>query len=177
MPQGKEEDYSVYAALIDQNCSGQSSQKATMVIASKTVKPFIDDWKVVLQDRQLSQLTTNPDWQQFLTTLDSSRFSTLSLTGGIPSACFRTQILTDEQWTYYFGPSAPGRGLDGLRTDFPGFSSLLSFSSVVYSADGKKAICCRSAVCGGLCGSGEVYFLERRTAGWTIVESSLLWIS
>jgi hypothetical protein len=54
-----------------------------------------------------------------------------------------------------------------------GFSS---FSLPAYSADG-HALVYASYVCGGLCGSGWLFLLERRADSWQVVAEDLLWIS
>ena len=169
-------DYTVYSAIIDQYCSNQQAEKQLFIIAPQTVKAYVNDWQNVLKEDRPDSVSANPAWQQFVSTLDSSKFKTQSLNRSIPSACYRTQTLTDQQWTYYFKSSA-STGIEGLRKDFPGFSSQISFSSVAYSADGKKAVCYRSSVCGGLCGTGDLYFLERKSMGWRVASSRLVWIS
>ena len=169
-------DYKVYSAIIDQSCPAQQAAKLVIVVTPQTVKSYVQNWQDVFKNSRQDSVTANPIWQQFVSTLDSSQFKIKSLSGSIPSVCYRTQLLTDQQWTYYFNtPSSPG--LEGLRKDVPGLSSLVSFSSIVYSTDGTKAVCYRSSVCGGLCGTGEIYFLEKKSTGWRVASNRLLWIS
>ncbi|GAB4037913.1 hypothetical protein [Spirosoma jeollabukense] len=169
-------DYKVYSAIIDQYCPTQQAARQVIIVAPQTGKPYLYDWQNVLKEAKQDSITTNPVWQQFVSTVDSSQFKIKSLNGSVVSVCYRTQLLTDQQWTYYFNtPSSPG--IEGLRKDVPDFSSLVSFSSVVYSDDGNKAVCYRSSVCGGLCGTGEIYFLEKKATGWRVASNRLLWIS
>ncbi|WP_338875542.1 hypothetical protein WBJ53_07980 [Spirosoma sp. SC4-14] len=176
-PVAPDPNYAVYSAIIDSDCpTTQSGQQAFLIINPKTAKPGISDWNSLIQQINQPSISNDPAWQQFILSIDSTAFNTNPLTGSVPSTCFRTQVLTDEQWMHYFGtPTNPG--IEGLRNDFSGFSSYLTFSSVVYSADQTKAICYRASVCGGLCGSGNLFFLERKSATWTVVGSVLLWIS
>jgi len=169
-------DSAVYSAIIDSNCPTQSNQQVLLIISPKTAKPFVNDWKALMPPINQLPISNDPAWQQFITSVDSTSFNTNPLTGSIPSTCFKTQLLTDQQWTHYFGtPTSPGT--EGLRNDFSGFSAYLTFSSVAYSTDHTKAICYRATVCGGLCGSGDLFFLERKSDTWAVVGSVMLWIS
>ena len=51
-----------------------------------------------------------------------------------------------------------------------------SFSLPAYATDG-HALVYGSYVCGGLCGYGWLFLLERRGEGWQVVSVDMLWIS
>jgi hypothetical protein len=50
------------------------------------------------------------------------------------------------------------------------------FSAPAYSADG-HALLYGSYVCGGLCGTGWLFLLERRENSWQVVANESVWIS
>jgi hypothetical protein len=54
----------------------------------------------------------------------------------------------------------------------------LAFISVpLISVDNKKAIVFGSYICGGLCGSGGVFFLEKVKGKWKVINYEMRWIS
>lgn len=71
---------------------------------------------------------------------------------------------------------ANGKSVDSAVRD--GFShSLMSFSQIAFSRDGKDALVRFSVTCGSLCGSGATIHLRKHTVGWVIVDRCSNWIS
>lgn len=71
----------------------------------------------------------------------------------------------------------PPEGLDeALKRESSRTRGISSFSVPAYSADG-HALVYGSYVCGGLCGYGWLFLLERRGDTWQIVAVDMLWIS
>lgn len=165
-------DFPVYSAIIDQHCASAANPPQLLLISRQTVQPFQIDWAEALQYSQPDSLPKAAGWTAFLNTLDSSRFAIRPLTGTIPSACYQVTILTEQQQTYY-----ATRGTEAMRQDFNNFRAVLTFSSVAYNPGRTKAVCYRAYVCGGLCGMGEMYFLEQKPGGWKVVARSVLWIA
>lgn len=175
VPPDLQQDYAVYTAIIDLNCPKEAlNPKPLLIVGSKTAPMSINGFRDLIQPSD--SISGNGAWLQFAASVDSSQFNVHDLSGSIPSACQQTQVLTDNQVSYYFVRTG-GKGIDGLRKDFPNFNSYLTFSSVAYSADGAKAICFMSSVCGGLCGSGNLYFLSKTTNGWRVAKITYVWIS
>ncbi len=53
----------------------------------------------------------------------------------------------------------------------------LIFSRVVFNFERTKAAYYYQEYCGVLCGYGYVVFVERTSAGWTLIGKNLIWIS
>lgn len=56
-------------------------------------------------------------------------------------------------------------------------SSLISFSQIRFSADGRDALVRFSMVCGSLCGSGTTLRLHKSEAGWEVAKRCDQWVS
>lgn len=55
--------------------------------------------------------------------------------------------------------------------------SLITFSQVAFSGDGKDALVDFSVTCGGLCGTGSTVRLHKAAGRWTVVGRCREWIS
>ena len=70
--------------------------------------------------------------------------------------------------------------VDGWRAfyaRFPKSGGLTEASWAVLSTDGVHALIYVGHRCGGLCGKGRLYYLERTDLGWKIIDKEMLWIS
>ena len=88
------------------------------------------------------------------------------------------ELIEGSKWT----PADPGQAIaSGKSVDTAvreGFSqSLISFSQIAFSRDGKDALVKFGMVCGSLCGSGSTIHLHKYAAGWTILRRCGGWIS
>ncbi|QJW89095.1 hypothetical protein HNV11_06675 [Spirosoma taeanense] len=176
-PQSNEMDYQIYKAIVDMDCINPPARQNNLLLVDyHTTKPLVDDWAVILRRGKSDSVTTDPAWQQFVGKIDSTQFTVHPLSEPIPTDCHQLRMLTQEQSEYYFGPRST-RSLQDIKNDFPNFDAVLYFSSVVYSADQTKAVCYRSRVCGGLCGTGDLFLLKRYPTGWRVVNMVMLWIA
>ena len=71
---------------------------------------------------------------------------------------------------------ANGKSVESAVSE--GFShSLMSFSQIAFSRDGKDALVKFGMTCGSLCGSGSTMRLNKKATGWVIVARCSDWIS
>lgn len=54
---------------------------------------------------------------------------------------------------------------------------VITFSRVAFSENFKRGVFYFSFVCGGLCGSGNMVFVERKADSWVIVAKQEMWVS
>lgn len=64
-----------------------------------------------------------------------------------------------------------------VRSDSNRIAAVIKFSKPVYNAQANKAALYYEFICGSLCGSGSILFLEHINGKWEIATSSMLWIS
>jgi hypothetical protein len=88
------------------------------------------------------------------------------------------QLVDGSKWK----PADPGEAIaNGTSVDTAvreGFShSLISFSQIAFTRDGKDALVKLGMVCGGLCGSGSTIHLRKSAVGWEILGRCGGWIS
>lgn len=164
----------VYTAIVNYDCPFQQADKSLYFVDYQTIKPD-GQLKLYINDRSIrDSISTNPAWQQFINTVDTSQFSTQTLNNSFLTTCYRTQLLTPAQQTDYFAPNST-HSTEELRQTFPAFRAILRFSSVIYASDGSKAVCYRATYCGFDCASGSAYLLERSSSSWKVVRSILIW--
>jgi hypothetical protein len=60
---------------------------------------------------------------------------------------------------------------------FPGAPGIISFSHVGFDSTLHEAIVSTAFVCGGLCGSGQRYFLRKMSGKWVVVDKFIVWLS
>lgn len=66
---------------------------------------------------------------------------------------------------------------DGFYSRYPDTAGMLRVSIAVVSEDRSKALIYFEHVCGGLCGTGDLYLLDRTQTGWRQAGSWMLRIS
>lgn len=96
--------------------------------------------------------------------------------GGLLSRTFHTDIpkhfVGDDNFD--LGP-VPGQSEFARR--FPGASGIIGLSRVGFDKELSEAIVSTSFVCGGLCGSGDRYFLKKVGGVWKVVSRRETWVS
>jgi len=60
---------------------------------------------------------------------------------------------------------------------FPGAGGLISLSRVGFDSSLDEALVSTSFVCGGLCGSGDLYILRKKRGTWQVVSKRMIWVS
>lgn len=65
----------------------------------------------------------------------------------------------------------------GFYKKYPDSGGFWSFSRVGFSKDGAQAFVYGAHNCGGLCGEGKYYFLQKEDGKWKVIEEDMLWIS
>jgi hypothetical protein len=99
-------------------------------------------------------------------------FAERACTGGRVSQAFHTDLprtfIADDG--VYFNANS-------FERLFPGASGVISFSQAGFDAGLDQAIVSTSFVCGGLCGTGEVYVLRKRWGRWRVVNQWVVWVS
>jgi hypothetical protein len=88
------------------------------------------------------------------------------------------ELIDGSEWK----PADPEEGIaEGKTVDAAvreGFSkSLISFSQITFSRDGKDALVKFGMVCGGLCGSGSTIHLHKSATGWAVLGRCGTWVS
>jgi len=68
-------------------------------------------------------------------------------------------------------------GWDGFYREFPQSTGIMEITHPVLSESGSQALIYVEASCGGLCGSGEIFLLERTQAGWKVLLNYRTWVS
>lgn len=89
-----------------------------------------------------------------------------------------TELVDGEKWSPLDPALAIAQGKSVEASVAEGLShSLISFSQVAFSQDGKDALVEVSIVCGSLCGSGDTLHLRKTADHWAIVKRCISWIS
>lgn len=171
-PLAQAADYAIYSAIINSECRYQQPDQTLYLIDNQTIKPGPSFIKYISGSSRQDSISTNPAWQQFIDTVDSSQFEIRSLRNSFATTCYQIQLLTTEQRT----PNAV-KSLLGISKELANVSAVLYFSSVIYSPDGTKAVCYRTVYCGFDCAWGSAYLVERKPAGWKIMKSVAIWTS
>jgi hypothetical protein len=70
-----------------------------------------------------------------------------------------------------------GDGWKGFYENHPNAAGFWQFSQPAYNSAGDEAIVYVSHSCGGLCGTGHLYLLSRRSGVWKTTNRLMLWIS
>jgi hypothetical protein len=79
----------------------------------------------------------------------------------------RYRLVSEETIMSYFTPTSPG-DWDAFHSDYPLAKGVLRISAVGFDSAHQHAIVHMSHGCGGMCGEGRYYFLERKTDGWKL---------
>ncbi|GAB3993124.1 hypothetical protein GCM10028807_27610 [Spirosoma daeguense] len=119
----------------------------------------------------------DPAWQQFIASVDSSRFQKFSIQKPLDLQCNKTAVWSSEMQEHYFGKDSRFRGYYALQADYSNFGAIVSLSNAVYSGDTNKAICYCSKISDSKAGSGNLVFLELKNGHWIIVGSAQLWVA
>jgi hypothetical protein len=97
---------------------------------------------------------------------------------GVRFADRGVELIDPSQWKVHDPGQniATGKSIDAAVDE--GIShSLLSFSQITFSMDGKEALVGFGLVCGSLCGSGSTVRLRESRGRWTVVDHCRNWIS
>lgn len=85
-----------------------------------------------------------------------------------------TLINHDElEKTFKKGP----KGWDNFYKKYPKAAGFWTFSRPGYNAAEDEAVLYVSHSCGGLCGTGHLYFLAKKNGAWSVTNRTMLWIS
>lgn len=76
-----------------------------------------------------------------------------------------------------FGGNHPFDGWSNFYKKYPESTGEINFSNVGFNAQSTQAIVYVVYGCGGLCGSGEYYLLEKKNGKWEIIETANSWVS
>lgn len=81
----------------------------------------------------------------------------------------------------YFARGKDGKRIGdswkGFYKNHPNAGGFWQFSQPAYNSAGDEAIVYVSHSCGGLCGTGHLYLLTRRSGVWKMTNRLMLWIS
>lgn len=89
-------------------------------------------------------------------------------------ACRGAVVWADQQIDRHFANGADG--YNTLGKAIANFGGIVTLSSIVYSADGQKAICYYECIWGYKEGYGKLVFLENSQSGWYVLGVAGLWI-
>lgn len=107
-------------------------------------------------------------------------FAERACTGGRVSQAFHTDLprtfIADDS-VYFEGLPTRNKNAKSFERLFPGAPGIISFSHVGFDTSLDEAIVSTSFICGGLCGSGEVYVLKKRWGRWQVVNQWNVWVS
>lgn len=107
-------------------------------------------------------------------------FAERACTGGRVSQAFHTDLprtfIADDS-VYFEGLPTRNKNAKSFERLFPGAPGIISFSHVGFDTSLDEAIVSTSFICGGLCGSGEVYVLKKRWGRWRVVNQWNVWVS
>jgi len=95
--------------------------------------------------------------------------------GFLPSANIeRALVVTESQIEAAFSGDA---WWNGFYASFPHSGGYVQVTAPAFSPDRAHAVIYLSHSCGGLCGSGWLFFLVNRGGRWTVANRRMLWIS
>ena len=84
---------------------------------------------------------------------------------------------TQEQLSKIFGGTSLARSWEHFYSEFPKSVGLFSFSNVGFNVGRTQAAFVVGSSCGGLCGSGYLVLMSRRTTDWQVQSQAHLWVS
>lgn len=185
------EDYTVHATLVNRfvKCGdGQIRQYARpdercLVFVHPTtdvqhVDEFrLNDLKEAARNGKLTSFRPDTAWISFLMSVRPDQFEKYTVANKLKLPSKQIFLWTKEFDSFYFNKTVQRPGYFGLRRDYKNFAAIVGFSNVVYSTDGKKAVCYFSAVSDGDTGAGYVVFLEKEAQTWLMVGSQMIWIA
>jgi hypothetical protein len=70
-----------------------------------------------------------------------------------------------------------GGGFDEFHKENPKSFGIFCLSPVGYDTKGTEALVYVEHICGGLCGSGELFVVAKENAHWRLKNQIRLWIS
>lgn len=89
----------------------------------------------------------------------------------------KQNFISEEETEKIFGTDNVIDGWRSFYKNFPKSSGKINFSNVGFNAQLTQAIVYVSHGCGGLCGSGDYYLLEKKNGKWEIAEEAGAWVS
>ena len=153
--------YAVYSALIPSSWLIRTGGAKELVIQATTR---------VLGPRGYncfpSGLQLTGGWEEALISLKAQNAEPHDLAWQF-SLPVRYRLVSEETIMSYFTPTSPG-DWDAFHADYPLAKGVLRLSAVGFDSAHQHAIVHMSHGCGGMCGEGRYYFLERKTDGWKL---------
>lgn len=173
------QDYAIYAAVTGRFTEGDRKKialsKPRLFINEYTEVPRPYGFDVDFKDvgsrslspfpRKESPLNT-PEWAAFIATVDTSQFKRYRLERLPKSAGYKAQFVSAARR----GRTSSRSGFFRLQHYHKRFAGVVSYSQVVYSTDGQKAVCYYSRVSGVEAGAGWLVFVEEKAVAgkwWT----------
>lgn len=173
------EQYDVYSALIkDLYIDGRSK---LLVFEEETTGclPKIDDGKMIelkqqMEDSAINELSallpqTISDFQnkskkcQLLTSQFSTSIKFTIASQNVVSNIFRENDIIDG-WSRFYDK-------------YPNSSGLINFSNIGFNSEMTQAFVYTGRTCGGKCGAGYYFVLEKKNSRWVVVDKVNNWVS
>jgi hypothetical protein len=168
------EDYSVYAALVEglggpedpeESWNGKQVFVADLTGADRDPQSHWGGWGFRSQSKAAPSHATVLDFQrnaQSSCPLNSELANTKSY-----------RIITKEELEKAF----KGAGWEQFYKQYPEAGGYWIFSRPGYNSSRTEALLDVSHWCGGLCGTGHLYFLVKQNGQWKVQNRLILWIS
>lgn len=169
-------DYSVYSALIAALGKPEDPEEAwqgkEMLIVTATATPTLvrsqwGDWGFRSNSKAAPARDTVADFE-----VKARTSCPVEDHFGDPQSY---RLITDEEIKEIFAKNA--RGWEEFYKRHPKAAGFWGFSRPGYNATRDEAVLYVSHSCGGLCGTGHLYFLARQNEQWAVKNRLLLWIS
>jgi hypothetical protein len=176
-PQGDDEEYAVYSAIIQDRFVRDGIQ--AILIEDQTrnytwnrqgrafrdeiseIKEGFEPWGI-RADTVASYMAQNRAQRRL-----EDRFD-------LP---FRVFLLSAEDFNGILSRRGPEEAWQTLYQKYPHSLGVLTFSRVGFNALRDQAFVYGQIVCGDLCGGGDYYFLVRTGRGWKVEMARQIWIS
>jgi hypothetical protein len=178
----KSEDYVIYSAVLDEYFAKQQQIKH-VVIGDHTMMDFppilmgmssFGDSMKEIRETAAKDLLQDYTQKNKTSVLLEARFSSR-----LPVA-----LISEAQRDRIFDIKGEGEkktanlaGLKELQRLYPNSQGFMSLSRIGFNKDSTQALVYVGNVCGGLCGSGQFFFLVKAGNRWTVKLLATTWVS
>jgi hypothetical protein len=162
-----EEEYRVYAALIDSAFVAEGVREIVVSDSTLDLASVDDDLGHTESVRWLS----GGGWR-LARAFRSRNDRRYPLASGRLRAGAPVHLLSDTAFAAY----PPRERWERFRTEHPGSRGRISLSRVAFNRDSSRAVVTTDVSC-PLCGSGDTWMLERRAGRWRVIDSVMRWVS
>ena len=156
---GDPEAYAVYRTLALRSWPVRTAGAKQLILQEETSSGLRAHCTATIPAEQ-------PEWRQLLQRWEGLNALPARLESGRNLGLPYSVMPGSDISAYFTGPWTLGRWWDKFHADHPSARGYFTASQVAFSDDRRRAIVYFADHCGGLCGHGQIYTLEKTAAEW-----------